>query len=74
MIDYLNAMYEEMKVWISTKECCLWTTVDDQSIHNVLFYAGKLANAVAIYLGNGIVNKVGFETASIFEEHVQKWD
>ena len=73
MIDYLNAMYNEMKIWISTKECRLWTIADDQSIHNILFYAGKLANAVAIPLGHGIVNTVGVETALIFEEHVEKW-
>ena len=73
MMDYLNTMYEEMKIWISTKECRLWTIADDQSIHNLLFYAGKLANAVAIPLGYGIVNTIGVETAEIFELHAEKW-
>jgi hypothetical protein len=40
-IGYLNAMYEEMKVWMKDPNCCCnGINGDDQSIHNYLFYSG----------------------------------
>jgi hypothetical protein len=30
MLDYLNVIYEEMKLWISTEECRFFTVGDDQ--------------------------------------------
>jgi hypothetical protein len=73
MMQYLAAMYEEMKIWISTEECRLWTIADDQSIHNWLFFAGKFSDAVAIHLREGIVNTIGFEADKRYRAHINKW-
>jgi hypothetical protein len=70
MLDYLNVIYEEMKLWISTEECRFFTVGDDQSIHNWLFYAGKIPNAVAIPIREGMVNTIGYEASLIFDAHL----
>lgn len=70
MMDYLNVIYDEMQVWISTDKCRFFTVGDDQSIHNWLFYTGKIANAVAIPIREGIVNTIGHEASLIFEAHI----
>lgn len=73
IMDYLTVMYEEMKVWISTDKCRFFTIGDDQTIHNWLFYSGKLANAVAVTNREGIVNTIGFEAALIYGAHIKRW-
>lgn len=73
MMEYLTVMYEEMKVWISTDKCRFFEIGDDQTIHNWLFYSGRLVNAVAVAHRKGIVHTVGFEAASIYRAHIARW-
>eukprot|EP00538_Stauroneis_constricta_P004784 CAMPEP_0119547858 /NCGR_PEP_ID=MMETSP1352-20130426/1892_1 /TAXON_ID=265584 /ORGANISM="Stauroneis constricta, Strain CCMP1120" /LENGTH=442 /DNA_ID=CAMNT_0007592919 /DNA_START=325 /DNA_END=1650 /DNA_ORIENTATION=- len=70
MLKYLEIMYEEMKVWIETKECRFNINGDDQSIHNYLFYSGQLPFATAIpNRRGGIVNTIGVEGSNLRQEH-----
>ncbi|KAI2502662.1 hypothetical protein MHU86_11787 [Fragilaria crotonensis] len=66
MMTYLDAMYDEMKRWISDPKCRFRTEGDDQSIHNWLFYNGDLKDAVAVKHREGVVNTVGVEGSNIF--------
>jgi hypothetical protein len=70
MIQYLNAMYEEMKVWIADEKCRFDFNGDDQAIHNHLYYSGQLPFAVSIVnrMG-GIVNTIGHHAAQIAKQH-----
>lgn len=69
MIDYLNIMEEEMNAWMADRKCHFKTNGDDQSIHNYLYYQGKLPFAKAIPNGLGIVNTVGVQASVIREAH-----
>jgi hypothetical protein len=73
MLDYLDAMVEEMHVWMLHPDCCCHSTSgDDQSIHNYLYYTGKLGPHVsAIPNAQGLVNTVGFMASYI---HIAKRD
>ncbi|KAG7351471.1 hypothetical protein IV203_010831 [Nitzschia inconspicua] len=72
MLEYLRVMHVEMDEWMKDPKCCCFkTNGDDQSIHNYLFYSGKLDHiAVAIPNRVGLVNTVGVHAALIFENHV----
>jgi hypothetical protein len=74
MIKYLESMYEEMKAWAADPKCHFQINGDDQSIHNYLFYSGRLPFAKAIPPRTGIVNTVGVDGSNIFERsHMDKW-
>lgn len=72
MLEYLRVMHVEMDEWMNDPKCCCFkTNGDDQSIHNYLFYSGKL-NHIAVSVPNqmGLVNTVGVQGALIFHRHV----
>jgi hypothetical protein len=70
MLDYLTAMTLEMREWTKNPDCCCnQINGDDQSIHNYLFYTGKLPHAVAIANRAGIVNTVGWQGGRIWKRH-----
>ena len=71
MLEYLRVMHAEMDEWMSDPKCCCFkTNGDDQSIHNYIFYAGKLDHiAVAVPDRMGLVNTVGVQGSNIFESH-----
>ena len=74
MLKYLTAMYEEMKVWTKDPNCCCNPmNGDDQSIHNYLYYTGKLPFAIAVPNRMGIVNTAGVQGSSILEGHANMW-
>ena len=73
MLKYLEIMYEEMKVWISTPTCRFNLNGDDQTIHNYLYYTGQLPFATAIPNRYGIVNTVGVEGSKIFKEKRKRY-
>ncbi|KAG7354902.1 hypothetical protein IV203_004258 [Nitzschia inconspicua] len=72
MLEYLRVMHVEMDEWMKDPKCCCFkTNGDDQSIHNYLFYSGKLDHiAVAIPNRVGLVNTVGVQASMIFTNHV----
>jgi hypothetical protein len=72
MMKYLDAMYGEMKRWITDPKCRFITLADDQSIHNWLFYNGDLKGAQAIRHREGIVHTVGYESDKIFQGNIKK--
>ena len=72
MIDYLDAMHEEMKLWMNDKKCHFKINGDDQSIHNYLYYSGKLPFAKAIVNRHGIVHTIGAQGSLIREAHVKQ--
>jgi hypothetical protein len=61
MLDYLGAMVQEMQEWMSQPDCCCQSmSGDDQSIHNWLYYEGKLGpHVTAVPNAQGLVNTVG---------------
>jgi hypothetical protein len=66
VLDYLQIMHNEMKDWMEDKNCCCnGINGDDQSIHNYLFYTGKLPMATAFPNRMGIVQTVGHQAALI---------
>ena len=72
MLAYLTTMHEEMRVWMRDPKCCCTGMVgDDQSIHNYLFYTGRLPYARAISNRMGIVHTVGKQGALLLEEHAK---
>ena len=74
MLQYLERMYDEMKAWTDDPKCHFQINGDDQSIHNYLFYSGKLPFAQAIPPRTGIVNTVGVDGSHVFEHgHMDKW-
>ncbi|OEU11189.1 hypothetical protein FRACYDRAFT_141549, partial [Fragilariopsis cylindrus CCMP1102] len=78
MIDYLNIMQIEMYEWMSHPICCCFdTNGDDQSMHNYLYYSGKL-NSTSIRGGvtsiinrMGIINTVGAQASLILHSHTE---
>ncbi|GKY97194.1 hypothetical protein MPSEU_000677800 [Mayamaea pseudoterrestris] len=74
VIQYLDAMYQEMQAWIMDPKCWFPINGDDQSIHNYLYYSGKLpfATAVPMLTGQSIVNTVGVLGAQSVEHHVKE--
>jgi hypothetical protein len=72
MLDYLQLMYREMKVWIEDPQCRFNINGDDQSIHNYLYYTGQFpAGTRSIPHGHGgIVNTVGHYAARLYHEHI----
>jgi hypothetical protein len=73
MIEYLRVMHAEMVDWMNDPKCCCFPiNGDDQSMHNYLFYSGKLDHvAVAVPNRMGIVNTVGAQGALIWDAHLQ---
>lgn len=73
MLNYLTAMHEEMKVWMANPKCHFSINGDDQSIHNYLFYSGKLAPfAKSIPFRYGIVHTVGAQGSIILKAHRER--
>jgi len=70
MLQYLNDMVDEMKLWMQDPKCCCnKMNGDDQSIHNYLYYyAGKLPYAQPQRNRVGLVHTVGSQGAMIFNE------
>ena len=78
MIDYLNIMQIEMYEWMSHPICCCFdTNGDDQSMHNYLYYSGKLNNTsirggvTSIINRMGIINTVGAQASLILHSHTE---
>lgn len=70
MIQYLTIMEQEMHEWMKDPNCCCnLLNGDDQSIHNYLFYAGKLPFAKAIPNRIGTINTVGVQASKILHAH-----
>lgn len=73
VLEYFRLMHEEMDVWMKDSKCCCFrTNGDDQSIHNYLFYSGKLDHIPTLAIPNrvGLVHTVGAQAALIFHAHV----
>ena len=74
-MSYLTDMETEMNIWMADKKCHFKTNGDDQSIHNYLYYSGKLGpDAKAIPNGVGIVNTVGYQAAVIRAAHRKRME
>lgn len=74
MLDYLHIMEQEMLLWMSDKKCHFKTSADDQSVHNYLYYSGKLPFAKAIPNGVGIVHTVGVKGSWILQAHAKRME
>lgn len=57
MLKYLEILIEEIKVWYNDTKC--QAEAIDQSVHNYLYYTGKLPFARAIPSRMGTVNTCG---------------
>ena len=57
------------KLWMEDPKCWFKINGDDQSIHNYLFYSGKLPFARAIPSRMGIVNTVGAQAFTVKKDH-----
>jgi len=68
ILTYLNIMKEEFDYWKIREECRLNMKGDDQSIHNYLYYTGRLNHAVSIPYREGPINVVGYRAARISEQ------
>lgn len=69
MLRYLTDMVTEMRVWMKKRTCCCnQMSGDDQSIHNYLYYSGKLPYAVPQKNRAGLVHTVGSQGAMFFNE------
>lgn len=67
MLQYLEAMVTEMRAWMHDEKCCCnKMNGDDQSIHNYLYYTGRLPFATAEKNRAGLVHTVGAQGAMIF--------
>ena len=67
MLQYLEAMVTEMREWMKDEKCCCnKMNGDDQSIHNYLYYSGKLPFATPQLNRVGLVHTVGSQGAMIF--------
>eukprot|EP00041_Stephanoeca_diplocostata_P029528 m.874652 g.874652 ORF g.874652 m.874652 type:complete len:400 (-) comp23576_c0_seq18:306-1505(-) len=73
MLTYFAAMDAEFRAWISDPKCRFDLVGDDQSIHNYLFYTGKLPEAVAIKHRTGPIHVVGIQADQVYHEHVSKF-
>jgi hypothetical protein len=72
MLQYLTIMYDEMKVWISDPKCRFDINGDDQSIHNYLYYSGRLPFATSIpNRHGGIVNTIGHHAAQLYKQYMR---
>ncbi|KAL3911530.1 MAG: hypothetical protein SGILL_007246 [Bacillariaceae sp.] len=70
MLQYLDIMHQEMSEWMKDPKCCCNAiNGDDQSIHNYLFYTGRLPFAKAVKNRMGIVHTVGHQATMIFRAH-----
>ncbi|CAB9518480.1 expressed unknown protein [Seminavis robusta] len=72
MLSYLNIMVQEMMEWMKSPDCCCnYMSGDDQTIHNYLYYTGKIPQAiphsVAIPNGQGLVHTVGKYGAKVLK-------
>lgn len=79
MLKYLTVMHEETNAWMEDPNCCCnLNNEDDQSIHNYLYYTGRLPFAKAIPNRMGTVNTVGVRGSQIYQAHVkrceEKWN
>jgi len=73
IIEYVNIMQTEMDWWASHVECRSDMIGDDQSIHNYLYYAGKLnQNTVSVPYRTGAINVIGWIGAKIFYGTIAK--
>lgn len=72
MLQYLGSMYDEMSVWIADTKCHFEMNGDDQSIHNYLFYSGKLPYAIPIPHRTGIVHTAGAQGSIILHAHRER--
>lgn len=73
MIEYINVMYDEFKLWMKDEKCHFQMNGDDQSIHNYLYYTGKLPFATSFPFRTGIVNTIGALAARIRLDHIDYW-
>jgi len=74
MLQYLSTMHAEMKEWmLDTKCCCNSINGDDQSIHNYLFYTGKLPFATSFPNRLGRVNTPGVQGSNVWNEHINMY-
>ena len=69
MLRYLDAMYDEMRVWIADPKCHFGMNGDDQFIHNYLLYTGGIPFAVAVPDRTGIVHTAGAQGEIIHKAH-----
>jgi len=74
MLKYLQDMVTEMREWMKDENCCCNKMPgDDQSIHNYLYYSGKLPYAVSQLNRVGLVHTVGSQAAMIFNDKRNKY-
>jgi len=74
MLQYLSTMHAEMKEWmLDSKCCCNGMNGDDQSIHNYLFYTGKMPFATAVPNRMGRVNTPGVQGSIAWEEKLNMY-
>jgi len=69
ILAYLDAMVEEFDYWKTREECRIDMPGDDQSIHNYLFYTGRLKDAVAIPHRTGPLHIVGYEASELWNKN-----
>jgi len=72
ILEYIKVMVEEFDYWKDHKECRSDMVGDDQSIHNYLYYSGRLPNAVAIPHRTGPIHVVGVEANIVFREVIKQ--
>lgn len=72
VLAYLEAMHKEMNLWMDDPKCHFEINGDDQSIHNYLYYMGKLSSSTRTVPNRmGIVNTVGAQATAVIRDHLR---
>ncbi|KAL7530555.1 hypothetical protein ACHAWF_003428, partial [Thalassiosira exigua] len=73
ILDYVNAMVREFDYWKDRKECRSDMAGDDQSIHNYLYYTGRLGErAYSVPHRTGPIHVVGWQADKIFRATIEE--
>mmetsp|Transcript_20181 Transcript_20181/g.31184 ORF Transcript_20181/g.31184 Transcript_20181/m.31184 type:complete len:233 (-) Transcript_20181:132-830(-) len=72
ILQYADVMVEEFDYWKNRTECRSDMEGDDQSIHNYLYYTGRLPNAVPIPHRTGPIHVVGYEANFIYRNIIKQ--
>lgn len=67
ILGYLSEITTEFEYWAARPKCRIDMPGDDQSIHNYLFYSGRLKNAITVPHRTGPIHVIGWQAARIFE-------
>eukprot|EP00038_Savillea_parva_P008473 m.177193 g.177193 ORF g.177193 m.177193 type:complete len:392 (+) comp14305_c0_seq1:473-1648(+) len=72
ILAYIDEMVKEFDAWLAVEKCRFDIIGDDQSIHDYLFYEGRLPGAVMIPYRTGPIHIVGGPADKIFRAAIKE--